>query len=257
MAPGAPAERLMYADRDRYVADPAFVKVPVDGLLDPAYLDERARLIGDHAGPAPEPGHPPGAPARGADATREPGGTTSFVIVDRWGNVVSMTTTVESIFGDGRMVDGFFLNNQLTDFSYNPVDKDGLPAANAVAPRKRPRSAMSPVIILNKDGSFYAAVGSPGGPSIISYVTKAVVGLLDWKLSMQDAIDLPNLVARGDSFSSEPKRYPPGVVDGLAAKGVVFRNGFGEDSGLHGIVVKDGHLEGAADPRREGVARGF
>ncbi len=253
----AEAERLMYADRDRYVADPAFVKVPVQGLLDSAYLAERAKLIGDHAGPAPSAGNPPGAPPRGADSTREPGGTTSFVIVDKWGNVVSMTTTVESIFGDGRMVDGFFLNNQLTDFSYNPVDKDGLPAANAAGPRKRPRSAMSPVIILNTDGSFYAAVGSPGGPSIISYVMKAVVGLLDWKLSMQDAINLPNLVARGDSFSSEPQRYPPGVVDGLAAKGVVFRNGFGEDSGLHGIMVKDGHLEGAADPRREGVARGF
>jgi len=253
----AEAERLMYADRDRYIGDPAFVKVPVDGLLDPAYLAERAKLIGDHAGPAPAPGVPPGAPKAGADSTLEPGGTTSFAVVDKWGNVVSMTTTVESIFGDGRMVDGFFLNNQLTDFSYNPVDKDGRPAANAVGPRKRPRSAMSPLIILNKDGSFYAAVGSPGGPSIISYVLKATVGLLDWKLSMQDAINLPNLVARGDSFTSEPARYPPGVVDALAAKGVVFRPGFNEESGLHGIVVRDGHLEGGADPRREGVARGF
>jgi gamma-glutamyltranspeptidase / glutathione hydrolase len=253
----AEAERLMYADRDRYIGDPAFVKVPLEGLLDPAYLAERAKLIGDHAGPAPAAGTPPGAPSRGADSTLEPGGTTSFAIVDKWGDVVSMTTTVESIFGDGRMVDGFFLNNQLTDFSYNPVDKDGLPAANAVGPRKRPRSAMSPLIILNKDGSFYAAVGSPGGPSIISYVLKATVGLLDWKLSMQDAINLPNLVARGDSFTSEPARYPPGVVEALAAKGVVFRPGFNEESGLHGIVVKDGHLEGGADPRREGVARGF
>jgi len=253
----AQAERLMYADRDRYIGDPGFVDVPLQGLLSPAYLADRAKLIGETAGPAPAPGNPPGAKVAGIDSTLEPGGTTSFAIVDRWGNVVSMTTTVESIFGDGRMVDGFFLNNQLTDFAYNPVDKDGRPAANAVAPRKRPRSAMSPLIILDKDGRFYAAIGSPGGPSIISYVMKATVGLLDWKLSIQDAINLPNLVARGDSFSSEPERYPPGVVDALAAKGVVFRPGFGEDSGLHGIVVKDGHLEGAADPRREGVAKGF
>ncbi len=253
----AQAERLMYADRDLYVGDPAFVKVPLAGLLDPAYLDERAKLIGDQAGPAPAPGHPPGAPERGPDATREPGGTTSFVIVDKWGNVVSMTTTVESIFGDGRMVDGFLLNNQLTDFSFSPVDKTGAPAANAVAPHKRPRSAMTPVIILDKQGRLVGAVGSPGGPSIIAYVMKAVVGVLDWKLSMQDAVALPNLVARGDTYSSEPEKYPPGVVEGLAAKGVVFRPGFGEDSGLHGVVVKDGHLEGGADPRREGVARGF
>jgi gamma-glutamyltranspeptidase/glutathione hydrolase len=247
----------MYADRDRYIGDPDFVDVPLQGLLSPTYLADRAKLIGDTAGPAPAPGNPPGAKVAGIDSTLEPGGTTSFAIVDKWGNVVSMTTTVESIFGDGRMVDGFFLNNQLTDFAYNPVDKDGHPAANAVAARKRPRSAMSPLIILDKDGRFYAAIGSPGGPSIISYVMKATVGLLDWKLSIQDAINLPNLVARGDVYSSEPERYPPGVVDALAAKGVVFRQGFGEDSGLHGIVVKDGHLEGAADPRREGVAKGF
>ena len=253
----AQAERLMYADDLRYVADPAFVKVPVDGLLDPAYLRARAALVGDRAGPAPEPGHPAGAPTYGPDATKEPGGTSSFVVVDKWGGVVAMTTTVESLFGDGRMVDGFFVNNQLTDFSFNPDSKDGTPAANAVAPGKRPRSSMSPAIILDKDGRFVAAVGSPGGLAIPSFVLKGIVGVLDWKLTMQQAVALPNLVALGDNFISEPEKFAPGVVDGLAARGVVLHTGHGvEDSGLHGIIARSGGLEGGADPRREGVARG-
>jgi gamma-glutamyltranspeptidase/glutathione hydrolase len=214
----AQAERLMYADDLRYVADPAFVRVPVDGLLDPAYLAERAKLIGDRAGPAPEPGHPKGAPTYGPDATKEPGGTSSFVVVDRWGNVVAMTTTVESLFGDGRMVDGFFINNQLTDFSFDPKTKDGTPAANAVAPGKRPRSSMSPTIILDKDGKFVTGIGSPGGLQIPSFVLKGVIGVLDWKLTMQQAVTLPNLVAIGDNFISEPEKYPPGVAEGLAAR---------------------------------------
>lgn len=253
----AEAERLMYADDLRYVADPAFVKTPVDGLLDRAYLASRARLISDHAGPAPEPGHPAGAPAAGPDATREPGGTSSFVVVDRWGNVVAMTTTVESLFGDGRMVDGFFINNQLTDFSFSPKNRDGTPAANAVGPRKRPRSSMSPAIILDRDGRFVAAIGSPGGLAIPSFVLKGIVGVLDWKLSMQEAVALPNLVALGDNYISEPEKFAPGVVQGLKDRGITLRTGYGvEDSGLHGVVVRPDGLEGGADPRREGVARG-
>jgi gamma-glutamyltranspeptidase/glutathione hydrolase len=252
----AQAERLMYADDLRYVGDPAFVKVPVEGLLASDYLDARARLIVDHAGPAPAPGNPAGAPVFGPDATVEPGGTSSFAIVDRWGNVVSMTTTVESIFGDGRMVDGFFLNNQLTDFSFSPRTTDGTPAANAVGPRKRPRSSMAPAIILDGKGGFVAAVGSPGGLAIPSYVLKTITGVFEWKLSMQDAIDLPNLVALGDFYASEPAKFPPGVVAALKAKGVNLAGGYaGEGSGLHGIVLKDGVLEGGADPRREGVAK--
>ena len=254
----AQAERLMYADRDRYIGDPAFVAVPVRGLLDPAYVASRAALIGDRAGPAPSPGKPPGAPRRAHDRTAEPGGTSHFVVVDGEGNVVSMTTTVESIFGSGRMAAGFFLNNQLTDFSFSPTDPDGAAAANAVAPGKRPRSSMSPVIVLDRQGRFVAAVGSPGGSSILSYNLKALVGVLDWGLTMQQAIDLPNLVARGDSFTSEPARYPPGVVEALAERGIVFRATGGENSGLHGVIVRDGgRLEGGADSRREGVARGF
>jgi gamma-glutamyltranspeptidase / glutathione hydrolase len=253
----AQAERLMYADDLQYVADPAFVKVPVTGLLAPDYLAARARLIGDKAGPAPTPGAPVGAPRYGPDHTLEPGGTSSFAIVDRWGNVVSMTTTVESLFGDGRMVDGFFLNNQLTDFSFSPTDKKGDPAANAVAPGKRPRSSMAPTIILDSDGRFVAAVGSPGGLAIPAYVLKAIVGAFDWKLSIQDAVALPNLVAFGDFYISEPAKLAPGVVAGLAAKGITLGGGYAaEGSGLHGIVLRDGVLEGGADPRREGVAKG-
>ncbi|MGI9170593.1 MAG: gamma-glutamyltransferase family protein [Caulobacteraceae bacterium] len=253
----AQAERMMYADDERYMGDPAFVAVPLAGLLDPAYLDERARLIGERAGPAPAPGHPAGAPTVGADATREPGGTSSFVVADRWGNVVSMTTTVESIFGDGRMVDGFFLNNQLTDFSFSPRDKDGTPAANAPGPGKRPRSSMAPAVILDPDGRFVAAVGSPGGLAIPAFVLKSVVGALDWNLSMRQAVALPNLIAIGDFYIAEPEKFAPGVVAGLAARGVAVRGGFGgEASGLHGVMVRGGALEGGADPRREGVARG-
>ena len=255
----AEAEELMYADRDTYEGDPAFVSVPVDGLLDPAYLAARAKLIGTtwFAHP-PAPGHPAGAPNVGLDATAEPGGTSHFVIVDAAGNVVSMTTTVESIFGDGRMVDGFFLNNQLTDFSFSPVTAGGLPIANAVAPGKRPRSSMAPVIVLGRDGRFVAAVGSPGGNAIPSYVLKTLVAVLDWRMSMQDASALPNLIARGASVQSEPKRYPPGVVDALAAMGLTLKDGFAaEGSGIHGIIARPGGYEGGADPRREGVAVGY
>jgi gamma-glutamyltranspeptidase/glutathione hydrolase len=252
----AEAERLMYADRDHYVGDPAFVNTPVQALLDPAYVAQRARLIGERAGPVPEPGALPTATAVGPDNTREPGGTSHFVIVDTAGNAVSMTTTVESIFGTGRMVHGFFLNNQLTDFSFAPREANGQPAANAVGPHKRPRSSMSPVIVLDRQGRFVAALGSPGGNSIIAYNVRALVGVLDWNLTLQQSFALPNLVARGPNFSSEPERYPPGVVEALAQRGIVFRGG-GENSGLHGVMMTPRGLVGGADPRREGVARGF
>ncbi len=254
----AQAERLMYADRDLYLADPDFTPVPQVGLLEPDYIKARAALISAEAvGPAPAAGAPRGAPVVGPDNTLEPGGTTHMVIIDRWGDVVSMTTTVESIFGSGRMVKGFFLNNQLTDFSLTPAQPDGRPAANAVAPGKRPRSAMSPLIVLDKEGRLVGAMGSPGGPAIISYNLKSMVGLFDWGLPLQKAFDLPNMVARGNTFSSEEKLYAPGVVDGMAKLGLKIREGSQENSGMHGVVVRNGRLEGAADPRREGVARGF
>ena len=249
--------RLMYADRDRYFGDPDFVKVPVEGLLEPAYLDARAKQIPARGGgPAPAAGVPNGAPKVGADATREPAGTTHFVVVDKWGNVVSMTTTVESIFGSGRMVGGFFLNNQLTDFSFSPTNGDGTPAANAVAGGKRPRSSMSPAIVLDRQGKFVAAVGSPGGNSILAYNLKALVGLLDWKLPVEEALALPNVIARGAPTAAEIERFAPGVVEGLAGKGVTLGGGGGaEGSGLHAVRVGPNGLEGGADPRREGQAR--
>ena len=250
----AEASRLMYADRDRYVGDPEFVRVPLQGLLDPAYLRARAGLIGEHAGPPPAPGRLPGA--LGKDATVESEGTSHFVIMDAAGNVVSMTTTVESVFGSGRTVGGFVLNNQLTDFSFRPADDSGGPLANAVQGRKRPRSSMAPIIVLDHDGKFVAAVGSPGGSAILDYNAKTVVGVLAWGLSMQDAIDLPNIIAAGAQFSGEVNKFSPQIRAGLKDRGMDLTGGRAEGSGLHGVLRKpDGTFEGGADPRREGVVR--
>ena len=249
----AQASRLMYADRDRYVGDPHFVPVPVERMLDPAYVRLRAQLIGEHAGPAPLPGDI--AVPRGRDATSESAGTSHFVIVDGDGDVVSMTTTVESVFGSGRVVGGFVLNNQLTDFSFLPSD-DGHPVANAVRGGKRPRSSMAPVIVLDRSGNFVAALGSPGGNAILEYNAKTLVALLAWKLSLRQAIELPNLIARGNTFSGEIARFSPAVVEGLRERGIELRPGRAENSGLHGVVrLPDGSYAGAADSRREGVAR--
>jgi gamma-glutamyltranspeptidase/glutathione hydrolase len=251
----AEASRLMYADRDQYVADPVYVEVPVGGLLDPDYVGRRAALIGAAAGPPPAAGVP--APIqRGPDSTVESSGTSSYVIVDSAGNVASITTTVESLFGSGRAVSGFFLNNQLTDFSFNPITPTGDEAANAVAPGKRPRSSMAPTIVLDRDGRVIAALGSPGGSAILAYNAKTLVGLLAWELPLQQAIDLPNLVARGADFNGEASKFTPTVLQGLADRGIVVKAGRGEESGLHGVVLHDdGTTEGGADPRREGVWR--
>jgi gamma-glutamyltranspeptidase/glutathione hydrolase len=249
----AEASRLMYADRDRYVGDPAFVKVPVAGMIDPAYVAQRAALIGPTAGPPPAPGVPQGALVAGADKTLEPTGTSHFVVRDSEGNVVSMTTTVESIFGTGRMVDGFFLNNQLTDFSFNPTDAHGRPVANAVAPGKRPRSSMVPSILLTRDGRFAGAIGSAGGNAILAYVAKSLVAAIDWNMPMKEALWAPNLVARGSNFNGEVTRFSPEALSGLRARGIDLRPGQGEDSGLTGVMIRDGRIDGAADPRREGV----
>ena len=248
----AEASRLMYADRDRYVGDPAFVQVPVQGLLDPAYVASRAKLIGSGAGPPPVAGDPAGAVVAGRDRTLEPTGTSHFIVVDAQGNVVSMTTTVESIFGSGRMVDGFFLNNQMTDFSFSPRDADGRPAANAVAPGKRPRSSMVPTILLTGDGRFAGAFGSAGGNAILAFVAKSMVAAIDWNLPVQDAIAAPNLVARGPNFQGEITKFPPTVLAGLRARGIELKPGQGEDSGVHGVLVRNGKIDGGYDPRREG-----
>ncbi|MGV1681618.1 gamma-glutamyltransferase [Sphingopyxis sp. NJF-3] len=243
----AEASRLMYADRDAYVGD--VPNVPVEGLLDPAYVASRAALIGETAGPAPQAGTPPGAVTARIDATAEVPGTSHFVIIDGDGNAVSMTTTVESYFGSGRMVDGFFLNNQMTDFSFVPK------GPNAIAPGKRPRSSMTPTIILNRDRSLAGAIGSPGGNAILGYVSKALIGAIDWHLPMKDAFALPNLVARGDSFAGEESRFAPTLRAEMAKRGVAVRAGSGEDSGLHGVLIRGGRFDGAADARRDGVAK--
>lgn len=252
----AQASRLAYADRDYFDGDPAFVAVPTAGLTDPAYDTARAGLI-DTSGPgAPAHGDPPGAKPHASDATHEPGGTSSFVVVDAAGNVVSMTTTVESIFGCGRMVGGFFLNNQLTDFSMDPVSADGTLAANAPGPHKRPRSSMSPVIVFDRHGRFVLATGSPGGNSIVAYVTKALVALLDWNLAPAAASALPNIVARGAVVSVETGADAK-VVAYLQAKGLPVRPDQGEVSGIEVVrATPKGYVAGI-DPRRPGKAEGY
>jgi gamma-glutamyltranspeptidase/glutathione hydrolase len=166
-----------------------------------------------------------------------------------------MTTTIESVFGSGRAVGGFVLNNQLTDFSFAPTD-DGQPVANAVHGGKRPRSSMAPVIVLDQNGNFVAALGSPGGSAITEYNAKALVGLLAWRLSIKQSIELPNLIARGDNFTGELSKFTPEVLAGLRERGMVLKAGRAENSGLHGIVrLADGSYQAAADSRREGVAR--
>lgn len=248
------AQRLAYADRDAYVADDRFEAVPLAGLIDRDYLRSRAALIGSaQAMASAEPGLPPGATPRGRDATGGTTGTSHFVVVDARGNVVSMTTTVESFFGSQRMAGGFFLNNQLTDFSFLPRDASGRAIANAVAPGKKPRSSMAPTVVF-RDGMFELAVGSPGGNAIIAYVSKAIVGMLDWGLSPQQAVELPNVIARG-AVVVETSRADPALVSALRERGHRFAEarGTAEGSGLHAVRrLSDGRLVGAADPRREG-----
>ena len=249
-------ERLMYADRDRYEGDTALFAKQINGYLNSNYTMSRAATIKvGTPSPAPQPGQlPVFAPTPAADATLEPGGTTHYVIRDTWGNVVSMTTTVESLFGSGRMVDGFFLNNQLTDFSFTPKLPDGQPVANAVAPGKHPRSSMAPVIVFDRQGHVVGAVGSPGGLSIIAYNLKTLIGVLDWGLTMQQAIDLPNVIARGDAIRVEKARMEPAVWDGLEKMGYNLTAVSGEESGLNGFMIRDGRYDAGTDPRREGVA---
>lgn len=250
------ASRLAYADRDQYVGDADFADVPVAGLLNRDYLATRRELISlDTAIPAISHGTPPGAPSVAADTTPDNPGTTHFTIRDTFGNVVSMTTTVEAGFGNNRMTEGgFLLNNQLTDFAFVPVDADGRAHPNAVQAGKRPRSSMSPTIVLDADGDFVLATGSPGGNSIIAYTAKTLVAMLDWDMSAQEAAALPNVVARGDVVSIE-SGFDPAILEGLRVLGHRIRGEQGENSGIHIIrLLEDGSLDGGADPRREGVA---
>jgi gamma-glutamyltranspeptidase/glutathione hydrolase len=254
------AQRLAFADRDRYVGDPDFVTVPPT-LLDAAYLGGRRGLIDPAAAmEKASPGTPPqiGSLAPGVDDTVEQNGTTHFCIVDRDGNIVSMTSTIESGFGSRQWAAGFLLNNELTDFALSPVDRAGRPLANAVGPAKRPRSSMAPTIVFDAEGKPWAVLGSPGGSRIILYVAKTLVALIDWKLDAQAAAALMNFGSRGRQFEIEID-HSSALWHALSMR--PFGHRIAADylaSGTHVIVRRpDQHLEGGADPRREGVARGF
>lgn len=257
--------RLAYADRDRYAADTDFVPLPgrgIPALLDKNYLGKRASLIGPRSMGKAEAGNPPGVEMAwnwGLDNSIEAHSTSHIVAVDQYGAGLSMTTSVEDAFGSRQMVDGFILNNQLTDFSFDSRDASG-PIANRVEPGKRPRSAMSPTIVFDKKtGRFVEAIGSPGGPLIINYVAKVLVGTLDWGLNVQEAIALPNFGSRNGPTELEAGRFPLATIEQLKARGHTVRV-FDQNSGLHGIERMDIHgvplWFGGADPRREGVAKG-
>jgi len=254
----AEAQKLAFADLQQYVGDPDFVDVP-GGLLDGKYIGERRGLINPLAAmPKASPGTPPQLRKMlGADETVEQGGTTHFSIVDGDGNVVSMTSTVESGFGSRLWTAGFLLNNELTDFALRPVDSAGRPLANAVAPGKRPRSSMAPTIVLDEQGRPWAALGSVGGPRIILYVVKALVALIDWKLDAQEAVSLMNFSSRAGTFEVETG-HRSALWHALAMRPYGHRIGADfMESGTHAIVLRPRkRLEGGADPRREGVARG-
>lgn len=256
------AQRLAYADRDHYFGDPDRVAVPLDGLLNPAYLEHRAQTLGDPAEAAPhgDPVAVLGGEALGAlgpDTTLELAGTTHFSIVDAEGNAVSSTMTVEGPFGSSRWASGFVLNNEMTDFArvYAPEAPE---PANAVRPGARPRSSMSPTMVFDEAGALLMVTGSPGGNSIPAYTAKTILGIQDWGLSVQEAVNFPNIIARGDAVRVETGMAPGAeLAVALEAEGFNVQAREGENSGLHVIVVTEVGLEGAADPRREGnVVRG-
>jgi len=253
----AEAEKLAYADRSRYLGDPDFVTIP-DGLLDARYLGERRTLMDPlRAMARPQPGVPPGASRQsfGRDATRQRTGTSQISIIDDDGNALSVTTTIEGGFGSHIWAAGFLLNNELTDFSFVPVDADGKSVANAVAPGKRPRSSMAPTIVFDTAGRVMAVLGSPGGGRIPLYVLKTLVAIIDWGLDAQAAADLLNFGSQGDGFEIE--------LDGAAIWPALALRALGHQivpsdltSGTHVIVRRGAKLEGGADDRREGAALG-
>ncbi len=248
------ASRLAYADRDHYMADDEFVQAPTHELIAPAYLDQRASAIDLSKAPASvAPGIPAGRELfeRWGSDLGDDAGTTHLSVVDAWGNAVALTATVESYFGAQRMASGFLLNNQLTDFSFQPT-LSGRPVANAVAPLKRPRSSMSPAIIIDGDGELALVIGSPGGSDIIGYVARATIGILDWNLPVQDALALGNATARFEVAPAETELWPAGVAAELERRGWRF-SGVEGGSGLHAIRVTAQGLEGGADPRGEGA----
>ena len=261
----AQAGRLAFADRNLYVGDTDFVTVPVAGMLDTDYLASRAALITDVDMGTAQPGTPPGDfdPTAPQESDTE-SGTSHVSIVDRYGNALSMTTTIESSFGNGVMVPGggFLLNNELTDFSFAPTTADGTPIANRVQPGKRPRSSMSPTIVLDGDGQVELVTGSPGGSSIIGYTAQSIVNVVDFGLDAQQAVNIPHHQNRNGSTSLEAPI--PGVTidyDVEALKAALEARGHPVSvgvltSGLSVIQVTGAGLVGGADYRRDGAVGG-
>jgi gamma-glutamyltranspeptidase/glutathione hydrolase len=255
----AEAEKLAFADRNHFVADPAFFPLPA-GLVEENYLDARRALIDPRlAMRPPNPGTPPHAERHslGLDQSTEQPGTSHFSIIDRYGNALAMTTSIEGAFGSRLWVGGFLLNNQLTDFAFRPVDNAGRPLANAVAGGKRPRSSMAPTIVFDDHDKPWAVLGSSGGSLIILSVVKALVALIDWKVDAQTATALMNFGSLGGPFEIE-------IDDTSAIWHALMVKPYGHriradhlTSGTQAIVrLPDGALQGGADPRREGLARG-
>lgn len=250
------ASRLAFADRGRYMADSDFVPMPTEGLVDPVYLEGRANQIGatDKALESIAPGEPEWDHAMllADDQSIELPSTSHISIVDSYGNALSMTTTIENGFGSRVFVRGFLLNNELTDFSFR-THVDGIPIANRIEPGKRPRSSMSPTIVM-QDGAPVLVIGSPGGSRIIGYVAQAIIAHLDWGMDVQQAVSMPHLVNRFGTYDVEEGTNAENLVEPLIALGFEV-NARGLNSGLHAISIGD-QLQGGADPRREGIALG-
>lgn len=249
------ASRLAYADRDIYIADSDFVNVPVTELLDSQYLKQRSSLINVERDMKTAPaGNIPNSTAFSKGSTHAQPSTSHISIIDASGNAVSMTTSIEMAFGSTLMVRGFLLNNQLTDFSFRN-QQDGKPVANRVEGNKRPRSSMSPMMVFDKNNELLLVIGSPGGSRIINYVAKTIIGIIDWGLDIQLAIDLPNISNRNGSTDLELDTTAVNLQQALEKKGhdINIRE---LNSGLHGILVTPDGLIGGADSRREGIAKG-
>lgn len=253
----AQASKLAFADRNAYLGDPAFVDMPVTGLLARDYIRTRSGLID----PVRDMGVVAAGVPQGITGAGKPqhfgeiGGTSHMSIVDDHGQAVSMTTTVESYFGAQVMVGGFFLNNQLTDFSFDPL-RDGKPVANAPGAGKRPLSSMSPTLVFDHKGRFVMALGSPGGPAIIPYVAGTLIGLIDARLSPAEAVALPHVVETGGPLTLEKNPALDALAPALTAMGYTVKASASEISGLHIVARVPGGYVGAADPRRDGVALG-
>ena len=250
------AYRLAHADRTRYIGDPRFYKIPIAGLLNGGYLQKRSQLINPFEKTPVHSGHPPDFADQNltGDNSFEPPSTTHLSIVDRYGNAISLTSSLGRGFGTGIMVDGFLLNSQLLGFGFNPMSQ-GRPNINKPEGNKRPRTSKSPTMVFNADGSLKLVIGSPGGGRIINYVARTIIAVIDWKMNIQDAISLPHVVPRRGRVELERGTAAVRLKNELDKMGhrVKTRS---LTSGLHGIQIIPNGLIGGADTRREGIAVG-